>query len=196
MWGQAILEAQVLRTAVMHEDIFDDGITIFVEAIHDDGERHAIGVYIDHNLGAMATDIVLADSIDRVQELLTANPDDHAALRVEPIDTGEAYVRISDAIEITDMTLDPPASEDYTGLRALALLRAAELSGPFPEISGPEVGADERDQLLSDFLAAPEGRPFEPGGDEAFVASIAIDFSADYIDGGHCAGAPCSSRSS
>ena len=60
----------MLRTAVMREDVFDDGVTIFIEATHDDGEPHAIGVYIDHNFGGMATDVVLADSIDRVEELL------------------------------------------------------------------------------------------------------------------------------
>ena len=182
-WGQAILEAQVLRTAVMREDIFDDVITIFIEAAHEDGQRHAIGIYIDHNLGGMANDIVLADSIDRVEELLAANPDDHAVLRVEPIDTGEAYVRISDAMELTDMTLDAPVGEDYAALRALARLRADELPGPFPEISPPEVAPDERDRLLSEFLASPEGSRFAPDGDEAFVASVAIDFCADYVDG-------------
>ena len=181
-WAEAILEAQVLRTAVMREGVFDDGMTIFVEATHDDGERHAIGVYIDHNLGGMATDILLADSIDRVEELLVASPPDDGQLRVEPISSGEAYARISGAMELTDMTLDPPVTEDYAGLRALAVLRADELSGPFPDISPPEVAADERDRLLSDFLASAEGKAFAPDGDEAFIASIAIDFCADYVD--------------
>lgn len=182
-WGQAILEVTVLRTAVMREDVFDDGVTIFIEATHDDGEPHAIGIYIDHNLGGMATDVVLADSIDRVDELLTANPDGHPGLRIDPIASGEAFVRINDAMELTDMTLEPPVSEDYAGLRALARLRTDDLPGPFPDVPPPEVGHDERDQMLSDFLASPEGRPFAPDGDEAFVASLVIDFCADYVDG-------------
>ena len=182
-WGQAIMEATVLRTAVMREDVFDDGVTIFIEATHEDGEPHAIGVYIDHNLGGMATDVVLADSIDRVDELLAEHLDDHPGLQIEPIDSGEAYVRISDAMELTDMTLEPPVSDDYAGLRALARLRADDLSGPFPDRSPPEVGPDERDNLLSNFLGSPEGKPFAADGDEAFVVTVAIDFCADYVDG-------------
>lgn len=182
-WGQAILEAQVLRTAVLREDIFDDGLTIFIEATHGDGERHAIGVYIDHNLGVMAKDILLADSIDRVAEFLTASPDEQAVLRLDPIDPGEACARIHAAMELTDVTLDPPVGEDYARLRALALLRADELSGPFPEISIPEVSRDERDRLRSAFLSSPEGEQFASDGDEAFAASLAIDFCADYLDG-------------
>ena len=182
-WGQAIMEATVLRTAVMREDVFDDGVTIFIEATHEDGEPHAIGVYIDHNLGGMATDVVLADSIDRVDELLAEHLDDHPGLRIEPIDSGEAYVRISDAMELTDMTLEPPVSDDYAALRALARLRADDLSGPFPDSSPPDVGPDERDNLLSNFLGSPEGKPFAADSDEAFVVTVAIDFCADYVDG-------------
>lgn len=183
-WGRSIREAQVLRTAAMREDVFDDGATIFIEATHDDEEAPvAVGVYIDYNLGGIAKDIVLADSIARVEELLTAHPDDAGSLRIEPIDPGEAFVRIDDAMQLTDMTLDPPVGEDYARLRALARLRADELSGPFPEIPRPEVGPDERERLRADFLASPEGERFAPDGDEAFVTSLAIDFCADYVDG-------------
>lgn len=182
-WGETILEAQLLRTAVMRDDVFDDGVTIFIEATHEGGEPHAVGVYIDHNLGRVAKDVLLADSIDRVEELLAAHPEDHPGLRIEPIEPGEASARISDAMELTDMTLDPPVGEDYAGLRALARLRADELPGPFPDVSPPEVAADERDRLLAAFLASPEGAPFAADGDEAFVVSLAIDFCADYVDG-------------
>ncbi len=183
-WGEAIGEAHVLRTAVMREDIFDDGITIFVEATHDDGEPHAIGVYIDHNLGMIAKDILLADSIDRVEELMSSsNPDEQVPLRLEPIGQPEACARIHDAMAMTDMTLDPPVGDDYASLRALALLRADELSGPMAEVPTPEVSTEARERMLSDFCRSPEGEGFALDGDEAFVASLAIDFCADYVDG-------------
>ncbi len=182
-WGQAILEVEVLRTAVMLEDVFDDGRTIFIEAAHGDGERHAIGVYIDHNLGGMAKDILLAGSLDEVEELLAANAGERAHPRLEPIETGEAHVRIRDAMELTDMTLEAPVGEDYAALRALAMLRMDELAGPFPEIATPELSNDAREELCADFLASPEGERFAPDSAEAFVASLAIDFCADYVDG-------------
>jgi hypothetical protein len=182
-WGQAILAAEVLRTVVVREDIFDDGITIFVEAAHADGEPHAVGVYIDHNLGVMAKDILLAESIDRVEELIATGPHDGGVLRIEPIPPVEAGARIHAAMELTDMTLDAPVGEDYARLRALALLRADELPGGNVDISLPEVTPTERERLLSDFLASPHANAMEPDGDHAMIVSLAIDFCADYVDG-------------
>lgn len=181
-WRGSILELRVLKTAVMRDDIFDDGVTIFVEAVHDGEERHAVGVYIDHNLGVMAKDILLADSIDRVEELLREKSDDRLPIRLEAIDPAEAGARIREAMELTDMTFDAPVGEDYAALRALALLRADELPSTTVAIGTPEVHPEEREQLLEDFLAAPEGAAVAAGSDEAYIVSLAIDFCAGYVD--------------
>lgn len=182
-WEEAIDEAEILRVAVMREPIFDDGLTLFIEARHLDGEPHAIGVYIDHNLGGMAKDILMADSLADVERVLASDPDALAAPVLEPIGTGEAWVRIDAAMELTDRTLDPPVGEDYASLRAIALLRAAELPGPFPEINEPELTQAERDELRAHFLTSPEAAGFAADGDEAFIASLVIDYCADYVDG-------------
>jgi hypothetical protein len=184
-WGNAIEEAEVLATAVMREEIFDDGITVFVEARHDDGPAHAIGVYVDHNLGGMAKDILLADSIAAVEDVVSRNRDEERdRIVLEPISPQEASVRIHEAMELTDMTLEAPVSDGYAGLRALALLRAAELPGPPIDVSHAECSPEEREALLEDFLASPEAAGFDAAGDEAFIASLAIDYAADYQGGG------------
>lgn len=181
-WAQAILKAEIRRTAVMREDIFDDGITILVEAVHAGGEPHAVGVYIDHNLGVMAKDILVADSIDRVEQIISEHPRDGGEPIIEPIDPVEAGARIFAAMELTDMTLQAPVGEDYARLRSLALLRAAELPGGRVDIETPELSPEQRDRLLADFLAAPEGAALEPEGDGAHAVSMAIDFCAGYVD--------------
>jgi hypothetical protein len=184
-WADAIAECEVLRTAVLRDEIFDDGITIFVECAHPGEEPHAVGVYIDHNLGVVAKDILLAESIDQVAEIMRANPEAGAGgeLTIEPIDPAEACARLNAAIELTDMTLMAPVGEDYAPLRALARLRADELPFSTVDVEPPEVPMDERERLLSEFLASSEGAGFEAGGDEAFTVSLAIDFCADYVDG-------------
>ena len=184
-WGDAIVEAEILRTAVMRERIFDDGVTIFIEARHGEGDegRHAIGVYIDHNLGVMAKDIVFADSIDQVEQSFATAPPHIGELVLEPIDPVEAGARIHAAMELTDMTIGPPVGEDYAALRALAILRADELPGGEVDIDRPEMPFDERDELLADFLNAPESDGIEPGTDAAEVARMAIDYCANYVDG-------------
>jgi hypothetical protein len=182
-WHEAIREAEILRTAVMREEIFDDGSTIFIEAAHGDGERHAIGVYIDNNLGVMAKDILLADSIDRVEEVMLDNAQDDGVLRLEEPGPAEAGARIHAAMELTDMTFDPPVGEHYARLRALALLRADELPRGEVDLDVSEVSAEERDRLFEGFLASPEAEGMQPGSDEADVVSLAIDFCSDHVDG-------------
>ena len=185
VWRESITMADILRVAVMREQVFDDGFTIFIEATHGGEERHAIGIYIDNNLGVMAKDILLADSIDRVHEVMRHNPQEGGELRLESIDRAEAGARIHAAMELTDMTFEPPVGEDYARLRALALLRADELPGAAPDVDVgvPEISARERDRLCEDFLSSPEADGLGAGDDGAEVVSLAIDFCSDYVDG-------------
>jgi hypothetical protein len=182
-WARAIEEAEILGTAILCEDVFDDGVTVLIEARHADGDPHAIGIYIDHNLGGMAQHILIADSIAAVEASVARNPDDEAAIRIERIAAAEASTRVHDAMELTDMTLDPPVSEDYAPLRAVAMLRADELPGPPLDIGTPEIPDGERERLLDEFLASTEGTMFASDSDEAFIASLAIDYCCDYVDG-------------
>jgi hypothetical protein len=183
VWGEEIRQAQVTRVAVMREAVFDDGASVFIEATHGGEDRHAIGVYIDNNLGGMAKDILLADSIDLVEEAMRENRPDDGVLRLESMDPAEAGARVLTAIEQTDMTLDPPVGEDFARLRALALLRAYELPLGQLDFDMPEVSPEERNDLLEEFLASPEGEGIEPDTAEADVVSLAIDFCSGYVDG-------------
>jgi hypothetical protein len=184
-WVADIGEAELVRAAVMREQVFDDGFTVWIEARHHDAERHAIGVYIDNNLGVMAKDALVADSIESVERIMRDNPEQEGGeLLMEPLALQAAAAQIHAAIGLTDMTLGAPVDEDYARLRAVALLRADEATGPrvgAPE--RPEMPHDERDRLRDEFLASPEGREFPPGGDEAYIAELAIGFCVDYVDG-------------
>jgi hypothetical protein len=182
-WIAGVGDAEIQDAAVMREDVFDDGFTVFIEACHPDGERHATGVHVDNNLGVMAKDILLADSIDRVEQIIAENPDPHREVRLEPLEPGIAAGQIHAAIELTDMTLGPSLGDDYARLRAVALLRADETPGLQVAPGPPEVPAEEREQLLDEFLSSPEGDTFQPDSDETYAASLAIDFCCDYVDG-------------
>jgi hypothetical protein len=80
--------------------------------------------------------------------------------------------------------IDPPVSKDFESLRALALLRAAQLPGRRVEIARPELSRAERDALRDGFLGSPEGVGFDPDADEAYVVTLAIDYACDYQVGG------------
>ena len=89
---------------MMREDVFDEASTVFLEARHPSGETHAIGVLIDNNLGQMAKDILLADSIGRVAEVMRKRPRSDGELTLERIAPGVAADEIDAAIELTEMT--------------------------------------------------------------------------------------------
>lgn len=184
-WLDDVGDTEVLAAAVMRDDVFDDGFTVWVEARHRGRPPHALGVYIDNNLGVMAKDTLLADSIDSVERIMEQNPDPTVVgLRLEPIDVRLAAAHIHAAIELTDMTFRAPVDDEYAPLRALALCRADGTPGPLVDPPAkPEIAQEERDRLRDEFLAAPEGRAFAPDGDEAYAASLAIDFCADHVDG-------------
>ena len=182
-WVACLGEATITSAAVMREDVFDDGFTVFLEAQHATGDTHALGVYIDNNLGTMAKDILLADSIDRVSEVMRENPAEGGELTLEWIEPADAAVEIHAAMALTEITIDPPVSEEYAALRALASLRADEVTGITVRPEREEVTPAEREALRDEFLSSPEGMGFAADGDEAFTASLAIDFCADYVDG-------------
>jgi hypothetical protein len=73
-------------------------------------------------------------------------------LKLEPITPGIAAGQIRAALELTDMTWDPPVADDYAGLRALAIMRADEAPG-YVAVSGrPEIPSKKRDRLRDQFL--------------------------------------------
>jgi hypothetical protein len=182
-WVAEVGEAEIVGAAVMREDIFDDASTVFLEARHPGGEIHAVGVLIDNNLGVMAKDVLLADSIERVAAVMREHPRRDGDLKLEPIAPGIAAGRIHAALDLTDMTGDPPVSEDFAGLRALAIMRADEAPGYVGVPERREISRSTRDRLRDQFLSSPEGTGFAPDGEEAYAVSLAIDFCADYVDG-------------
>ena len=182
-WLSCVGETTVTSAAAMRENVFDDGFTVFLAARHATGDSHALGVYIDNNLGVMAKDIVLTDSIDGVREIMRENPVEDGELSLESIDPAAAAAEIRAAIRLTEMTLDPPVADGYAPLRALAMLRADEVPGVVSRPDREEMPTEARDALREEFLSAPEGRAFASDGDEAFAVSLIIDFCADYVDG-------------
>jgi hypothetical protein len=183
-WIEQIGGSEVVGAAVMSEAVFDDARTVLLESRHPDGERMAVGVLIDRNLGGLAKDVLLADSIEQVAGAIVRHPTgDETELELEQIDPGVAAGLIGEAIARTDMTWDPPVAEDFWSGRALALLRADQTPGAVEPPDPAELSAEQRDGLRDEFLSSPEGRGFALDGDDAWVASLAIDFCVGYTDG-------------
>jgi hypothetical protein len=184
-WIEWIGESEIVGAAVMSDAVFDDARTVLLESRHPDGETMAVGVLIDRNLGGLAKDVLLTESIDQVAGVIgrVSTGEEAAEPALEQIEPGVAAGLIRAAIARTDMTWDPPVAEDFWSGRALALLRADLTPGAVQPPDPTELSAEERDRLRDEFLASPEGREFTPDGDEAWIALLAIDFCVGYTDG-------------
>lgn len=183
-WVEQIGESEVVAAAVMSEAVFDDARTVLLESRHPDGETMAVGVLIDRNLGGLAKDVLLAESIEQVAGAMGRHSaGEGAELALEQVEPGVAAGLIRAAIARTDMTWDPPVDEDFWSGRALALLRVEQTPGVVEPPEPTELSGEERDRLREEFLSSPEGREFASDGEEAWVASLAINFCAGYTGG-------------
>ena len=184
-WIEQIGESEIVGAAVMSEAVFDDARTVLLESRHPDGETMAVGVLIDRNLGGLAKDVLLAESIEQVAGAIGRHSagDEaelragaHRARRRRRADPG------GDRADGHDLgsARRPMTSGPGGRWRSCAPTRRPGAVEP-PEPT--ELSVEERDRLRDEFLSSPEGREFAPDGDEAWVASLAIDFCAGYTGG-------------
>jgi hypothetical protein len=183
-WGHELGRPQPVAATLMTEPAFDDGVSVMVEFAEPGGAFHTLGVYIDHNLGGLVKDLFLAERLADVRATIEGAPDrDRVIWRELGLD--EARARIEAALDILDHTLGAPVDDEVSSLRALVEARLRLLPSGFelPDVY-VEVSREERDALLADFLASPEGARWRGDEDAEFVAQLAIDFGADYNHGG------------
>jgi len=178
-WAGELGVARPTAAALLCDDDFDDGVSVVIEF----SGSHTLGVYVDHNLGGLVKDLFLAGPLAGVRAEFERH--DEPGIELRTIELGEARARVEAALYMLDHTLDPPVNADVFELRALAEARlrllpeGLELPDPYREIA-PE----EREALLADFLAAPEGARWRGDEEAEDIAATAIDFGADYNHGG------------
>jgi len=184
-WATDLGQAQPTAAALMSEEAFDDGLSVMVEFAGPGCETHTLGIYIDHNMGGLVKDVFLAGPLLEVRSQFNRHAPNHVALAIRDLDLAEARARVEAALYMLDHTHDPPVNEDVRPLRALVGARMQPLPEGF-ELPNEyeEVTPDGRDALLQDFLTSPEGQRWCGDEDAEDVASLAIDFGADYNHGG------------
>ena len=184
-WGPEPAGARPVAAELMHDEHFDDGVSVLIE-FDSPAPRHTLGIYIDHNMGGLVKDVFLAGPLSEVRELMKANAarsKDELGLRA--IDLGEARARVSAALEQLDHTWEPSVSEDVRALRALIDTRMPRLPGGHVlEPDFDEISLEEREALLAEFLASPEGARWAGDEDAEFLLDLAINFGCDYNHGG------------
>jgi hypothetical protein len=185
-WTGAVGVATPTEAWLSFDPVDDDGVAVMV-AFHGPGGDHTVGVYVDHNLGAMAKDaFAVPAAVDEVMRRLRERDDPHPP-EYREIPLPEAAARWGAALEMTDITAEAPTTEDFDGLRALVLARLATM--PKGKVPVPrEVSEAERAELLSEFLESDEtfglfGVDGENGEAIEHLSMSVIAFSLDYVLG-------------
>ena len=184
-WGAELGTAAPRAAALMYEEAFDDGASVMVEFTAPGVQTHTIGIYIDHNIGGLVKDVFLAGPLSEVRAHMERRAPDQAGLAIRDLALAEARARVEAALSMLDHTYDPPVDEDVRPMRALIEARMRALPDGF-DLGDDyvEVTPEEREALLEDFLASPEGRRWRGDADAEDVAELAIDFGAGYNHGG------------
>ena len=184
-WAGQVGRAQPVAAELMYEEAFEDGVSVFIEFAPPDGERHTLGVYIDHNLGGLVKDAFLAGPLYGVRSELSSRAPNGVGLALRKLDLAEARARIEAALYVLDHTYDPPVDDDVRALRGLIDGRVRRLPDGFelPE-DYEEMSVEERKRLLAEFLASAEGQRWRGDEDAQDVVETAIWFGADYNHGG------------
>jgi hypothetical protein len=184
-WSEGLGRPQPIAAALLYEEAFDDGVSVMVEFAGAGYELHTLGVYIDHNLGGLVKDVFVAGPLAEVRDTFSRQAPHDIHLAIRDLDLAEARARVEAALDLFDRTYDPPVSEDVRPARALLGARMRLLPGGFAVPDDvTEITAEQRDELLADFLASPEGRRWRGDEEAEDVAALAIDFGADYNHGG------------
>lgn len=180
-WLRCVGEAEAVAAKLIRERVYDDGVTVLVELSWPDGRSGAFGVYVDHNLGGMAKDILTVPSIAAVEEI--AEKAGEQAIYFEPTSLDDAAARIVAAMDLTDMTFEAPVSDDYRELDAYVTSQVMRMPLEAEPPEHPEVAPEERERLVDAFLATPHGAACADDDDALHVVSLAITFCCDYVDG-------------
>lgn len=181
-WLSLVGRAEVTAAWRMHH-VLGDGDNLLLGCRHPDGSEHSLVVYIDHNLGTLLKDAFPADPPDEVLALFEEAADADPDVVVDTIELDEAAARITNALELTDITFPPIESEDYPAIRPLLDARLATMppGGQVPEV--PELSEAEQDALVGDFLASAEGAAWAGDDDAALIAEQLVRFRCEYGDG-------------
>jgi hypothetical protein len=184
-WSGRVGRAEPVAAELMYEESFDDGVSVFIEFASPGGERHTLGIYIDHNLGGLVKDAFLAGPLSEVRSELPPRAHNDVGLALRELSLAEARARVEAALFMLDHTYEPPVEEDVRTLRALVDARLRGLPDGF-ELTGQheEISIEERERLLADFLASPEGVRWRGDEHAQDVVSTAITFGADSNHGG------------
>jgi hypothetical protein len=110
-WAGLLGRAEPVASELIYEDAFDHGVSVLIEFAPPEGERHTLGIYIDHSLGGLVKDTFLAGPLGAVRSTLMCRAQNDVGMALRKLDPAEARARIEAGLYMLDHTHDPPVDD-------------------------------------------------------------------------------------
>jgi hypothetical protein len=167
-WADMLGRTKV-REAWKAIDAFGDQEALLLAFEYPGRDPALASVVVDRTLGYRIKDSSVATTVRPVVERWRREQD----ITVESIPVGEAAGRILRALRHTDITIDPPITDDYALNRAFVAALARRVPDVVvpPEPEPPPTG--ELDRLVDEFMASDEATGLRATADQAAQALLA-----------------------
>ncbi|MEO3775740.1 hypothetical protein ABGB16_02585 [Micromonospora sp. B11E3] len=174
-------------------DVYGDQTSYLATFAYDDaagGPEHAVVALVDHNIG-IAKDVFVGGPAERIVEQVRELVGTGELTWFREEDPARMRAEVERHLAVTDALGELPAEGSLATDRALAGARLALLPPPAADSvrDALPLSADERTELVRDFLASPEAARFalDPSDDAGlaslhFCLSLLLDHAASFPD--------------
>ncbi|MGH3490264.1 MAG: hypothetical protein ACRDP8_20445, partial [Actinopolymorphaceae bacterium] len=177
-WVETVGQALVRECFTVDDELGDASQLILTYAYADE-PAHALVVLVDHNLGGIATDTWVTDAgplMEKVRRTAVENP----GLLLSDADAADLRPLLFEAMTATDQAVEPPVSDNFPQLRALARARIRALPEGGTPRAVPEWSEQDQHELVAEFVASPEAAalPDDVGARGEALEAIAVEWVA------------------
>jgi len=169
-WADSIGRARLGDSFTMDDEL-GDSTQVIMSYAYGDEEPHALVVLVDHNLGGIAKDVWVAASAAELLDQARTTAANDAELLFANAEPGRLRAALVDAFAATDQNVQPPVSDTFRQLRALATARVRALPDDGTTVEPPAWSDEQREELVAAFVASPEAQGLS---DEAATA-VAVE---------------------
>ncbi len=176
VWGRSIGRPTLVDAWISWDEL-DDQANLLAAFAHDHRPPHAVNLIIDANFQGLIRDAFVAEHPDKVRREWVAA----SGFPIRPLSEQALADILGQGIEMFDVYLDPPVTDEASRLMPLIRARLRLLPPPRP-FDRPETSDRERDELVKAFAISPDasGLPEAGPGPTADLARWFVDFACDY----------------
>ncbi len=177
------LHQSTVRRVVEMVHVLGDGDNVMIEVSLPGGRPLSIMVYIDHNLGTLVKDaFVVSEPLDALIEQMRSISGPDPDTTWDELDPAQARARITEAVELADITFPPLESDTWPDCRPLVEWSLRMLPEGGTGYQRPDWDDKALDELVERFFGSPYGAELDDADHRGLLGSL-LWFGTDYGPG-------------